>query len=65
MNLSTEQKQIHRQGEQTCGCHGSGGESGMGWRQGQQMQTTTFRMDGQQDPAVQHMELCPISWDRT
>ena len=24
MNISTEQKQIHRHGEQTCGCQGEG-----------------------------------------
>ena len=28
-NLSTEHKQTHRQGEQTCGCQGGGGGSGM------------------------------------
>ena len=26
MNLSVEKKQIHRQGEQTCGCQAGGGE---------------------------------------
>ena len=29
MNLSTEKKQTHRHGEQTCGCQGGGGESEM------------------------------------
>ena len=29
MNLSIEQKQIHRHGEQTCGCQGGGRGSGM------------------------------------
>ena len=29
MNLSTEQKQPHRCGEQICGCQGGGGGSGM------------------------------------
>ena len=29
MNLSTEQKQIHRLREQTSGCRGGGGGSGM------------------------------------
>ena len=29
MNLSTEKKQIHRHGEQTCGCQGEGGGSGV------------------------------------
>ena len=32
MNLSTEQKLTHRQGEQTCGCRGGG--SGMDWEFG-------------------------------
>ena len=30
MNLSTKQKQIHKHGEQTCGCQGGG--EGVGWR---------------------------------
>ena len=29
MNLSTENKQIHGHGDQTCGCHRGGG--GVGW----------------------------------
>ena len=29
-NKPMEQKQTHRHGEQTCGCHGGGG-SGMDW----------------------------------
>ena len=28
MNLSTEKKQTHGLGEQTCGCKGGGGRSG-------------------------------------
>ena len=31
MNLSTRQKQTHRHGEQTCGCQGERGGSGMDW----------------------------------
>ena len=31
INLSTEQKQTHRHGEQTCGCQGRWGASGMDW----------------------------------
>ena len=31
MNLSTEQKQTHRHGEQACGCQGGTGGSGMDW----------------------------------
>ena len=34
MNLSTEQKQTHGHGEQTCGCQGGEGESGMDWESG-------------------------------
>ena len=44
MNLSTEQKQTHRQGKETCGREDTGGEGWMGsvrlW-----MPTVTFRMD--------------------
>ena len=34
MNLSTEKKQTHAQGEQTCGCQGGEGGSGMDWEFG-------------------------------
>ena len=34
MNLSTKQKQTHRQREQTCGCQGGGGGGGMEWEFG-------------------------------
>ena len=34
MNLSTEKKQTHGPGEQTCGCRGGGGGSGMDWEFG-------------------------------
>ena len=49
MNLSTEQKQAYRHGEQTCGCQGGRGGSGMDWEFGisNQMQTIKFRMDKQ------------------
>ena len=33
MNISTEQKQTHIHGEQTC-CQGGGGRSGMDWESG-------------------------------
>ena len=33
MNLSTEQK-LQKSGEQTCGCQGGGGRSGMNWASG-------------------------------
>ena len=31
MNLSTEKKQTHGHGEQTCGCQGGEGGSGIDW----------------------------------
>ena len=34
MNLSTEQKQTHGRREQTFGCQGGEGESGMDWEFG-------------------------------
>ena len=34
MNLSTELKQTHRHNEQTCGCQGGMGGSGMDWEFG-------------------------------
>ena len=34
MNLSIEQKQTHRHGEETCGCQGGGGGSEMDWEFG-------------------------------
>ena len=48
MNLSTEQKQTHRHREQTCGCQGGGGESGMdGEFEVSSCKLLTFRMDKQ------------------
>ena len=34
MNLSTGKKQTRGLGEQTCGCQGEGGRSGMDWEFG-------------------------------
>ena len=34
MNPSIGQKQTYRHGEQTCGCQGEGGGSGMDWEFG-------------------------------
>ena len=34
MNLSMKHKQIHRHGEHTCGCQGSGCGGGMDWEFG-------------------------------
>ena len=53
MNLSTEKKQTHRLGEQTCGCHGGGGGSGMDWKSGvKRCRLLPFGMDRQWVPAV-------------
>ena len=37
---------------------------GKDWEFGVSRSTTTFRMDKQQGPTVQHRELYPISWDK-
>ena len=43
MNLSTEKKQTHRLGEQTCGCQGGGWREQDAWGVwGLQMQTIAF-----------------------
>ena len=34
MNRPTVKKQTHEHGEQTCGCQGGGGGSGMNWEVG-------------------------------
>ena len=34
MNLSTEKKQTHGHGDQTCGCRGGGGGNGINWEFG-------------------------------
>ena len=34
MNISIEQKQTHRHGEQTCDCQEGGGGNGMDWKFG-------------------------------
>ena len=48
LNLSTRQKQTHRPREQTCGCQGGGRKEGDGLGfGGWQIQTITFRIDGQ------------------
>ena len=65
MNLSMKQKQTHRHREQTCGCQEGGvwERDGVGgW--GQQLQTSTYRMDKQQGPTVEHRELYSISCDK-
>ena len=57
MNLPTKQKQTHRLREQTYSCQWGmegGGEQGV-WDL--HVHTAIFKMDNQQGPVVQHMEL--------
>ena len=65
MNLSTEQKHIHRHRGPTRGCQEGGGR-GRDWggvdRVGRYK--FTFRMDKRQGPTVYHRGLYPVSWDR-
>ena len=65
MNLFMRQKQIHRQGERTCGCQGGEARErdGVGgW--GYQMKAITHERDKQQDPTVQHRKLHTMSYDK-
>ena len=65
MNLSMKQKQTRGHTEQTVGCQGGGeqGREGLGvWDQ--QIQTITYRMDGEGGPSVQYRELYSASWDK-
>ena len=65
MNLSMKQKQTHRHREQTCGCQGGGGLGREGLRVwDQQMQTSIYRVDKQQDLTVEQRELYSISCDK-
>ena len=61
MNLFTKQKQTHRRRKQTYGYQRGKGvrrdKSGV-WDQ--QTQTTTYKIDKQQGPTVQHRELYSI-----
>ena len=58
MNLSTENKQTHGHGEQTCGCQGEVGQRGMNGECGVgRCKFIAFGLDKQRDPAVQHREL--------
>lgn len=53
MNLSTEKKRTHGLGEQTCGCQGEGGGSGMDWEFGvSRCKLLQFGVDKQCDSAV-------------
>ena len=61
MNLSTEKKQTHGLGEQTCDCRGRERDSGMDRHLGGfWMQNVIFGMHGKYSPSIQHRELCEI-----
>ena len=57
----------HGQREQNCSSAGAGAAGGgVGWTVwGWQTQAVTFGMDKTWGCAVQHRELCPISWGST
>ena len=54
VNLSIEQKETHRHGEQTCGCQG-GSESVMDWEF--VASRCKLKMDKQWGPAAQHISV--------
>ena len=61
-NLTTKQKQTHRQGDQTHGCPWGGAQGrdrGGGW--GQQMLAIIDGVDKHQCPTMQYRELYSIS----
>ena len=64
MNLFTKQKQTHRRRKQTYGYQrGKAGSDKLElWDQ--QIQSTIYKIDKQQDPTVQHMELYSISCNK-
>ena len=65
-NLSTKKKQTHRHREQTCGSQ-AGDAVGRRHRLGvcnQQIQTITYKVDKQQGPTVEYMELHSLSCDK-
>ena len=64
MNLSTEKKIMDLENRLVV-AKGEGEEwEGLGaW--GKQMQNVAFGMDQQWDPAVQHWELCLVTYDGT
>ena len=64
MNIAMKQKQNHRAREQTCGCQGRGevGE-GMIGSLGLADANYYIRLDKQQGPIIQHIDLYSISCD--
>ena len=59
VNIPTKQKQTHRHRRQTCGCQGEG-RVGRGEVWDWQKQTTTYRVDKQRSPTIQHRKLLLI-----
>ena len=65
MNLLTKQKETHRLQKETHGCCGVRNSEGI-WEG--HVYTAIFKMDNQQKPIVQHMELCfmcQLGWEGT
>ena len=61
--LITEQKQTHRFRKQTYGYQRGKVGRGINQEFGTNIHTTTYKIDNQQGPTVQHRELCLIFWD--
>ena len=63
-NEPTYEAETNSQTQRTDLCLSRGGGwDGLGiW--GWQIQTITYRMDGQQGPSGQHRKLYPMSWDK-
>ena len=62
LSINTEQKQTHRQGEQTCSCQGEGGEGGTNWEFGiSRCKLLCTGWINSKAFSVQHMELYSIS----
>ena len=60
MNLPTEQKQTQGHREQTCGCEGKGGGSGMDGEFGVS-RCKLFHLERISNEVLQHRELYPVS----
>ena len=65
MNLSTEKKQTHGHGEQTCACRVVGRGSRMFWELGVGRCKLLNLKGISNDPAVKHKELYPVTCDET
>ena len=63
MNLSTKHKETHGYREQTCGCRGGGGGSGMHRKFGIN-RCKLLHLEWISNEVLQHRKLYPASWDR-